>query len=149
MLQYETSFYVVLNGDIFLKKNWNKEIKAAIEMHIQSGLKTILNIHYKKIYETFDLTNLLIFTDLTYYTQDENVKPRRVQTIGGILRRIFSFIETDIKNENLAATHNVFNHLDSNQQAEKEQNRFYQLEKTKQIKKNYVRTTQKFKFKQF
>ena len=57
--------------------------------------------------------------DLTYYTQNKNITPKRVRTTGGVFRRIFSVIERNIKNDNVWITQSVLSQPEKKQIEEK------------------------------
>ena len=85
VLKCRTLLYFIVVGNMILIDGWNKQIYDFIEISIK-----------KKFFDSGNSCNFYMYMklqDFTYLAQDEQVKPRRLRSIGGALRRTIKDIE--------------------------------------------------------
>ncbi len=85
VLKCKTLLYFIVVGNMILIHGWNKQIYDFIEISIK-----------EKIFDSSNSCNFYMYMklqDFTYLAQDEQVKPRRLRSIGGALRRTIKDIE--------------------------------------------------------
>lgn len=67
--------YFIVVGNMILIDDWNKKVHNLLENYIKKN-------------SNFNGKNYFDFTDLTYWAKNSEVKPRRLRSVGGALRRI-------------------------------------------------------------
>ena len=82
IIKYKTAVYLIVVGNMILINNWNGKVQNLLENYIKKN-------------SNFTGKNYFEFADLTYWSKNPEVKPRRLRSIGGSLRRIL--ILEDIK----------------------------------------------------
>lgn len=75
IIKYKTVFYFIVVGNMILIDNWNRKVHNLLENYIKKN-------------SNFNGKNYFDFTDLTYWAKNPEVKPRRLRSVGGALRRI-------------------------------------------------------------
>ena len=75
VIQHKETLHFLLSGNTILINGWNTEIQKLLEIYIKKNLDS-------------DTIHGLNFQDFTYLAKNKEVKPRRLRSIGGALRRI-------------------------------------------------------------
>jgi len=110
IIKYKTVVYLIVVGNMILIDNWNRKIQNLLENYIKKN-------------GNFNDKNYFYFTDLTYWATNSEVKPRRLRSIGGSLRRIlqdsketaeetYSEEETYLAKETYSAEKTIFSDVD-------------------------------------
>lgn len=87
--------YFVLVGNIILIDSWNTEIQNFLKMYIKENVDS-------------DTKSNLTLEDLTYFAKDKKIKPRRLRSVKGALRRILEDIKIVYCQEDTVLTHVKF-----------------------------------------
>ena len=110
IIKYKTVVYLIVVGNMILIDNWNRKIQNLLENYIKKN-------------GNFNDKNYFYFTDLTYWATNSEVKPRRLRSIGGSLRRIlqdsketeeetYSEEETYLAKETYSAQETIFSDVE-------------------------------------